>query len=84
MLVVAVPSLVGIFVDSRIITGAPAWLRLREGGQELALGLVRGSVVGIEGETALAPAEFGIEYLLLVLPDGKDETWQQLAKEEVR
>jgi hypothetical protein len=27
MLVVAVPSLVGIFVDSRIITGAPAWLK---------------------------------------------------------
>ena len=27
MLVVAVPSLVGIFVDPRIITGAPAWLK---------------------------------------------------------
>ena len=27
MLVVAVPSLVGVFVDSRIITGAPAWLK---------------------------------------------------------
>ncbi len=27
MLVVAVPSAVGIFVDSRIITGAPAWLK---------------------------------------------------------
>jgi hypothetical protein len=27
MLIVAVPSLVGIFVDPRIITGAPAWLK---------------------------------------------------------
>lgn len=27
MLVVAVPSLVGVFVDPRIITGAPAWLK---------------------------------------------------------
>jgi hypothetical protein len=27
MLVVAVPSLLGVFVDSRIITGAPAWLK---------------------------------------------------------
>ena len=27
MLLVAVPSLVGIFVDPRIITGAPAWLK---------------------------------------------------------
>ena len=27
MLVVAVPSLMGIFVDPRIITGAPAWLK---------------------------------------------------------
>src|SRR5215216_5292005 len=27
MLVVAVPSLVGILVDPRIITGAPAWLK---------------------------------------------------------
>ncbi len=27
MLVVAVPSLIGIFVDPRIITGAPAWLK---------------------------------------------------------
>lgn len=27
MLLVAVPSAVGIFVDSRIITGAPAWLK---------------------------------------------------------
>ena len=27
MLAVAVPSLIGVFVDSRIITGAPAWLK---------------------------------------------------------
>jgi hypothetical protein len=27
MLVVALPSLVGIFADSRIVTGAPAWLK---------------------------------------------------------
>jgi hypothetical protein len=27
MLVVAVPSLVGVFVDPRVITGAPAWLK---------------------------------------------------------
>jgi hypothetical protein len=27
MVLVAVPSLVGIFVDSRVITGAPAWLK---------------------------------------------------------
>ncbi len=27
MLIVAVPSAIGIFVDSRIITGAPAWLK---------------------------------------------------------
>src|ERR1041384_403689 len=27
MAVVAVPSLLGIFVDPRIITGAPAWLK---------------------------------------------------------
>ncbi len=27
MLVVAVPSLIGVFVDPRIVTGAPAWLK---------------------------------------------------------
>src|SRR5687768_12670378 len=27
MLVVALPTLIGIFVDPRIITGAPAWLK---------------------------------------------------------
>lgn len=65
--------------------GSPAWYRLREGTQELALGLVHGGGAVFNGEPVLVAGPDGvIEYVLLILPDAGDATWAAVAKETLQ
>ena len=71
-------------IVSQPAAGKPAWYRLREGQQELALGVVHGAGTALLGEPVLTDAAGLIEYLLLILPDGSDATWAAIAKETIR
>jgi signal transduction histidine kinase/mono/diheme cytochrome c family protein len=72
-------------IESQPAAGTPAWYRLSEGNQELALGLVSGAGAEILSEPVLTAAPDGtIEYILLVLPDGSDTTWAAVAKETIQ
>lgn len=72
-------------IDAQPAPGAPAWYRLSEGEQDLALGLVSGAGAEILGEPVLTAAPDGtLEYILLVLPDGNDATWAAVARETIQ
>lgn len=65
-------------------SGAPAWYRLREGQQELALGLENGLSLKMGGDPVLADEDGVLDYILLILPDGSDQTWAAIAKEKIQ